>query len=438
MTSPNHIVGGICITGISLSFWDINIFANASYLSLCIFTSILPDIDHTKSIIGKLFYPVAKYLDKKFGHRTITHSLTALIPIFLFFLFFELNFINPYFDRTGIAFSLIFLFSYFSHLILDMLTIQGIPLFYPFLKNPCVVPANPSMRFRSGNLKSEAMVLFLFTIVLMSSYDLFKNGFWTTYNRSFGTITHVYREFSRSTNWVQTKYDFDFNGKHLKGKGIVISAKEYEIILFTNGKILKLNSKNPRLKNIDLIPKQLPAVFKTETIHFYNWDIQTLNKMLENKVVSGHIFSENSFVFNNQLQNELEFINKYSPNIIQLNDTTFNAEKQQKIAILEAEISQIQRKNNKKLNDLQKIQNALKTAKTSLKSASNLYFKNKFEQEILQQKKKLASFDLNLISSKIQLLEIENLKQNHHKKNITYQGTLEYYVLPKKILLAQK
>jgi len=69
MTAPNHIVGGIAITGISLSFWDINIFSNSIYLTLCIFSSLLPDIDHTKSIIGKMFYPLAKYLDTKFGHK---------------------------------------------------------------------------------------------------------------------------------------------------------------------------------------------------------------------------------------------------------------------------------------------------------------------------------------------------------------------------------
>ena len=78
MTSPNHIVGGIAITGISLSFWDINIFSNSIYLGLCVFSSLLPDIDHTKSVMGKIFFPLARYLDKNFGHRTITHSLTAV------------------------------------------------------------------------------------------------------------------------------------------------------------------------------------------------------------------------------------------------------------------------------------------------------------------------------------------------------------------------
>ena len=50
MTAPNHVVGGIAITGISLSFWDINIFSNELFLGLCVFASLLPDIDHTKML----------------------------------------------------------------------------------------------------------------------------------------------------------------------------------------------------------------------------------------------------------------------------------------------------------------------------------------------------------------------------------------------------
>jgi inner membrane protein len=37
----------------------------------------------------------------------------------------------------------LFYFSVLSHLIFDMVTLAGIPLFYPFYKNPCVLPANP-------------------------------------------------------------------------------------------------------------------------------------------------------------------------------------------------------------------------------------------------------------------------------------------------------
>jgi inner membrane protein len=57
-----------------------------------------------------------------------------------------------------------------------MVTLAGIPLFYPFIKNPCVLPANPEMRIRSGNIdKKEYSFMFCFLLSFMQ--DLFANGF---------------------------------------------------------------------------------------------------------------------------------------------------------------------------------------------------------------------------------------------------------------------
>ena len=140
MTAPNHIVGGIAFTGISLSFWNINIFSDSTYLGWCIFVALLPDIDHTKSIIGKIFYPIAKYLDKNFGHRTITHSLTFFVPAYILVMFIELNLINPYFNLEGSNYSMIFLFAFSSHLILDMLTVQAYPCFIRSLETLASFP----------------------------------------------------------------------------------------------------------------------------------------------------------------------------------------------------------------------------------------------------------------------------------------------------------
>jgi len=62
MTAPNHVTGGIVFTGLFCSFFSVNIFANPLFIGMTIFGSLLPDIDHTKSWIGKLFYPIAKWL----------------------------------------------------------------------------------------------------------------------------------------------------------------------------------------------------------------------------------------------------------------------------------------------------------------------------------------------------------------------------------------
>ncbi|NTS41929.1 metal-dependent hydrolase [Flavisolibacter sp. BT320] len=85
------------------------------------FFALLANIDHTRSIASKMFYPVAKYQDRKFGHRTITHTL-------LFF--FVLSLVEKVWSLDHI-YTMIFLWAYGSHLIFDMLTLQERPCFIP-------------------------------------------------------------------------------------------------------------------------------------------------------------------------------------------------------------------------------------------------------------------------------------------------------------------
>jgi inner membrane protein len=74
MTAPNHITGGLYLQVYFVVFL-INIFASPVFISVTILGSLLPDIDHTKSWIGKSVYPIAKWISRNYGHRTITHSI---------------------------------------------------------------------------------------------------------------------------------------------------------------------------------------------------------------------------------------------------------------------------------------------------------------------------------------------------------------------------
>lgn len=437
MTAPNHIVGGIAITGISLSFWDINIFSNSMFLSVCIFSSMLPDIDHPKSLIGKIFYPLAKYLDRNFGHRTITHSLAVLVPLFVLFMIIELNVVNPYFDRSGASFSMIFLFAYLSHLILDMLTVQGIPLFYPFMKNPCVIPANPSLRFRSGNLKSEAIALFIFTFVLFSSYDLFKNGFWTTYNRSFGSIKHAYREFRDSENLVVVKYQYSFNGEIQEGEGYILDATEFQLDLWeisgTEPHILIINSKDTRVKNIDVQPEKTVYKYSVNDFNFFNLSIEQLNDTLSSKIVSGKILGTERFIVNNHRADKgsIELEKEVSPRFAWIKKDSLQDVVLNKLKLSEAKLKTLNQDNYRERNKLNLLKNNLKTAEIKLSESKSLYSKNKYEKEIIELKKNISSFDLNLKNPNLISEEIEILKEqiaNQQKHHFT--GDLKVYFVP--------
>ena len=89
---------------------------NLVFVIIFITASLLPDIDHPSSKIGRRF----KFLNYLFSHRGFFHSLFALL-IFTILLYF-INYL------LAIA----FFSGYFLHLLLDSFTRQGIFLFYPF------------------------------------------------------------------------------------------------------------------------------------------------------------------------------------------------------------------------------------------------------------------------------------------------------------------
>lgn len=99
----------------------------SSYLALavCLFGSMLPDIDRSRSKIGKKFWLVSWLAEKIFHHRGPIHSI-------LFMLFFSAVF-GLLFKYLGLSQMLTFWLAigYLSHLVLDSLTPQGVAWLFP-------------------------------------------------------------------------------------------------------------------------------------------------------------------------------------------------------------------------------------------------------------------------------------------------------------------
>lgn len=85
-------------------------------IPLLIFATLLPDIDHKNSKIGK-FSSLHEVLD----HRGITHTLAALVVLSL-----------PVLLLGGTEYFLVFWIGYSLHLIGDCFNIVGVKLLYPF------------------------------------------------------------------------------------------------------------------------------------------------------------------------------------------------------------------------------------------------------------------------------------------------------------------
>ncbi len=93
------------------------------FLLIVCLSSTLADIDYPKSKIGKNIKLFSWLLNKIFGHRGFLHTIYPVIFVFLLLIFLKQN-----------LFGYAFLIGYSSHLFLDILTKQGIKLFYPIFK----------------------------------------------------------------------------------------------------------------------------------------------------------------------------------------------------------------------------------------------------------------------------------------------------------------
>ena len=230
MTAPNHIVGGFTFTGIFAAIGGINILQDYRLIPIILFASLLPDIDHTKSIIGKLFFPFARAINRKYGHRTITHSLIVLIGLTAVISGFQ----SAYFPSIKAA--QVFGLAYGSHILFDMMTVQGVPLFYPFKKNPCVLPGNPEMRLRTNSIRQETIVFCFFMVSAIFMKPLFANGFWTSYNSLFGSLKHIVSEFNKSEDLMIVDFTVQHGSEMTKHEGLCLAVSSSTLTIIDKKK----------------------------------------------------------------------------------------------------------------------------------------------------------------------------------------------------------
>jgi inner membrane protein len=108
---------------------DLDLDTMSQVILVCTSTlsSLLPDIDHKGSYIGRRAKVTSKITSSIFKHRGVTHS-PVLVSIFMLILNFFIT--NPMIKPMlwGIYLGIM------SHIFLDMVTKGGIPLLYPLSK----------------------------------------------------------------------------------------------------------------------------------------------------------------------------------------------------------------------------------------------------------------------------------------------------------------
>lgn len=163
MNKSTHVLGGIALSlgcGAAISLPEQSLISLGCLAAASTFGAILPDIDKKNTAISNK-HPVISFVVRLVTtHRGITHTLLALL-IFAGLLYFPVR-------ALGIApviwsyYGLIT--GYMSHLILDMLNPEGIPLFFPIKFKISI------FKIKTGGIGEYIVRLILFISVIWLFY----------------------------------------------------------------------------------------------------------------------------------------------------------------------------------------------------------------------------------------------------------------------------
>jgi inner membrane protein len=220
----------IAAGGISLIFST----ANPLHLALAIAGSQLPDLDTSTSTIGQLLFPISNWIENRFPHRSVTHSLiaTSVIALLSAPLYF-------YFDgKTWLCLPLGHLISCVS----DVFTKQGVQLFWP---HPawCISVSNPNKRIKTGG-SSEYWVLTVAAIFLVIALKLSSSGGPTAFvGNSLGLRSNaleIYQQNSAANHiYAEIAGTFASDSTRADGKYFIIAMDGTEFIVHSKAGIFK-------------------------------------------------------------------------------------------------------------------------------------------------------------------------------------------------------
>lgn len=130
------------------------------YMYATYFGSLLPDIDMKSSYISKAMPLVHRIFGKKLRHRGFTHSILAILIMFV--VCSVIIYISG--KETVITLFLLGLVvGYISHILLDLLTVEGVKLLYPSNRDFCFynIKTSSNKEKKVRNFLKIAMWIFL-------------------------------------------------------------------------------------------------------------------------------------------------------------------------------------------------------------------------------------------------------------------------------------
>jgi inner membrane protein len=273
----NHIPVSILACGAVGAFKDVNIFNRWEMLVLIVILALLPDIDVQSSLFGKIFRRLSRWLNMKYGHRTITHSIFAVVAIILFFALINLIF------KTNLD-AFILGISYFAHIIADAMTKDGVRLLSPLdHKSNYGLPSNQKYRF--GSSYQTQFAIFGCTMFLMAFlYPWISQGFWTSYNQTFATPKTLFSEKIKSTDVLKVDWKI-LEGSVIKsGSGLLVDAEnEDQFTLLDADSLIHFDTHKQVIKETKFVHTGRKYFIDRQTFIGINCD--SMNVLVNSKII---------------------------------------------------------------------------------------------------------------------------------------------------------
>jgi membrane-bound metal-dependent hydrolase YbcI (DUF457 family) len=283
MMSATHISFGVLLA--EFVFTSMGVEPKIPALVMSGLGALLPDIDTPRSSVGR-FFPFSGTIERKFGHRQITHSWIFILvcmgvfaPVFLVF--------------GAMVYSGIII-GVFSHVMIDMSNPSGVPLLYPD-PSRFVLPARRSSRIEV-NSKKEHVLLVMLLILTALFTPLSFMGYKSFFNRLSQNTRGVVEEAKKFSDgyslkvrvdgiWrhSQVRVDDEFRVLAVLNSGLVVESRDGKTYLISWQHYSAIIVRKINIIQRDKIEKRVVQKKYSHCL-FDSMDIP------ENSIVSGYMF----------------------------------------------------------------------------------------------------------------------------------------------------
>lgn len=156
--------------------------------------SILPDIDHPQSLIGRVFPFISNHILKKYGHRTVTHSLFSILSVMVI--------TSPTFFISGSLYAALTL-AFSSHIFIDLFNRSGVKLLAPFSQKEYISFRTPELRIIVSSWQ-EYVALF---VIVFLAFTVTGEAF--SLNKAVRSVSKIfYRHYDGALTDYQNNSDY--------------------------------------------------------------------------------------------------------------------------------------------------------------------------------------------------------------------------------------